>query len=278
LFCAALLAAGCFPASAQTNPTKIRLGLFTAMPAQWDLEGNWQIFERTFLAHANQGLDVVVTPECFLDGYAVEAKDWTADHFARIAQDVETSPYIGRVRSLAEKYKTAILFGFTEKVGKQLFNCALLVNRDGRIIGHYHKTHLQEQDLRFSPGVDLPVFDMAWGKTGVLICADRRWPETARVLRLKGAGIVLIPSDGMWGLENEWWMRTRAFENENFVAFVHPRGAFVADPKGKLVAKLESNVPGMLIYDADLSHVTDASHIRDRRPELYQEITRPKRE
>jgi predicted amidohydrolase len=263
------------PAQAQTTCSKVRLGLFSALPKKWDLDGNWQTFERTFLAHANDGLDVVVTSECFLDGYAVEAKDWTADHFVRIAQDVTTSPYIARVRDLAEKYKIAILFGFTEKADGKLYNCALMVNRDGRIVGHYHKTHLQDEDLRFSPGADLPVFNMAWGKTGVLICADRRWPETARVLRLKGAGIILIPSYGMWGLDNEWWMRTRAYENENFVAFVHPNEAFVADPKGQLVAKLQSNVPSMLVVDVDLSNVSNTS-LRDRRPELYGEITRPK--
>jgi predicted amidohydrolase len=274
--CCSMLAVHLLTVCAQTTPSKVRLGLFTAVPIKWDLDGNWQTFERTLVAHANQGIDLVVTPECFLDGYAVEAKDWTADHFDRIAQDANTSQYIARVRNLAEKYKTAILFGFTEKAGGHLYNCALMVNRDGRIAGHYHKTHLQDEDLRFSAGADLPVFDMAWGKTGVLICADRRWPETARVLRLKGAGIILIPSYGMWGLDNEWWMRTRAYENENFVAFVHPREAFVADPKGRLVAKLESNVPGILVYDADLSSVTDTAHIRDRRPELYGEIARPK--
>lgn len=260
---------------AQT-PNKVRLGLFSAMPTKWDLEGNWQIFERAFLAHANEGIELVVTPECFLDGYAVEAKDWNADRFAGIAQDVATSPYISRVKNLAEKHKTAILFGFTEKADGRLYNCALMVDRNGRIVGHYHKTHLQDEDLRFTPGAALPVFEMAWGKTGVLICADRRWPETARVLRLKGAGIILIPSYGMWGSDNEGWMRTRAYENENFLAFVHPNEAFVADPKGQIVAKLESNTPGILTYDVDLSRVTDTAHIRDRRPELYQEIGRPK--
>jgi len=150
------------------------------------------------------------------------------------------------------------------------------VDRNGRVVGHYHKTHLQAQDLRFSPGEDLPVFNMPWGKTGVLICADRRWPETARVLRLKGAGIVLIPSYGMWHHDNEWWMRTRSYENENFIAFIHPNVAFVSDPKGQMVAKLQSNLPGILVYDVDISRVTDTTHIVDRRPELYKAITEPK--
>lgn len=264
------------PSAPSAPRTKVRLGLFTAIPTKWDLEGNWHLFENTFLMYTNRGIDLVVTPECFLDGYAVEAKDWNPERFAQIAQDVSTSPYIARVRHLAEKYRTAILFGFTEKANGHFYNSALMVNRDGKIVGLYHKTHLQEEDVRFSPGMDLPVFDMPWGKTGVLICADRRWPETARVLRLRGAGLILIPSYGMWGLDNEWWMRTRAYENENFVAFVHPRVAFIADPKGQLVAKLESNVPGMLVYDVDLSQVTDTVNLRDRRPELYGDIARTK--
>jgi predicted amidohydrolase len=261
--------------SAQTSD-KLRVGLFSAVPIKWDLEANWRTFERTFLAHAGENLDVVVTPECFLDGYTAAAKDWTQEHFLRIAQDAATSPYIAKVRELAEKHHTAILFGYTENASGRLYNCALLVDRNGQIIGHYHKTHLQAHDLRFSPGESLPVFDTAWGKTGVLICADRRWPETARVLRLKGARITLIPSYGMWHQDNEWWMRTRSYENENFLAFVHPNVAFVSDPKGQIIAKMQSNVPGMLVADLDLSRVTDSNHIRDRRPQLYEEIARPK--
>ena len=258
---------------AQTS-SKVRLGLFTAVPKYWDLDSNWQTFERTFLAHANDGVDLVVTPECFLDGYAVAAEDWTHDRFVRIAQDVTHSPYIAKVRALAKRYKTAILFGFTEISDGRLYNCALMVGRDGQIVSHYHKTHLQKHDLRFTPGADLPVFDMPWGKTGVLICADRRWPETARVLRLKGAGILLIPSYGMRGADNESWMRTRSYENENFLAFVHPNEAFVADPEGHIIAKLQTNVPGMLVCDIDVSKVTDVQHIRDRRPEIYGEIVK----
>jgi len=262
-------------ASAQTQD-KVRLGVFTAMPVKWDLEANWLAFQRTVEKHAADRIDLVITPECFLDGYAASDKDWTADRFARIAQDPATSPYIARLRAMAEKHRMTILFGYTEKRDGKYYNAALMVDRDGRTVGQYYKTHLQEHDLRFAPGVDLPVFDTAWGKMGTLICADRRWPETARVLRLKGARITLIPSYGMWHIDNEWWMRTRSYENENFLAFSHPNVAFVTDPKGAVIAKLQSNVPSMLVCDIDLSQVTDHRHLKDRNPALYQELARPK--
>ncbi|MEN6605252.1 MAG: carbon-nitrogen hydrolase family protein [Bryobacteraceae bacterium] len=254
----------------------LRLGLFTAMPVKWDLDGNWRVFERTLATHASEGVQLVVTPECFLDGYVTPAKDWTPERFAAIAQDAATSVYIKRLRELAAQYKIYIVFGLTENRGGKFYNTALLVDRAGNLAGRYSKTHLQNHDLRYAPGDDLPVFDTPWGKVGILICADRRWPETARVLRLKGARIVLIPSYGMWGLDNEWWMRTRAYENENFLAFAHPQVAFVADPNGAIAARLQSNVAGMLVCDVDLSRVSDKRHIKDRRPELYGEIVKPK--
>ena len=254
---------------------RVRIGLFTAMPEKWNLDANWRAFEETFLRHVGEKPDIVITPECFLDGYAASAKDWTPEKFAQIAQDERTSPYIAKVRELAEKYHTSILFGYTEKKNGKFYNAALMVDASGRITGRYYKTHLQNHDLRFTPGDDLPVFDTQWGKMGVLVCADRRWPETARVLRLRGSRLTLIPSYGMWHIDNEWWMRTRAYENENFLAFAHPNVAFVADPKGQIVAKHQSNRPSMLVVDLDLSQVTSNKHLQDRRPELYKDVALP---
>ena len=256
---------------------KVRLGLFTAMPEKWDVEKNWRVFEETALRYAAEKPDVIVTPECWLDGYSAAAKDWTLQRFAAIAQAEAASPYIAKVRAMAEKLRAAILFGYTEKRDGRFYNAALLVDKNGKPLGRYYKTHLQNHDLRFAPGEDLPVFDTEWGKTGVLICADRRWPETARVLRLRGARLTLVPSYGMWQLDNEWWMRTRAYENENFLAFVHPNVAFVADPKGQILGKLQTNVPAMLVVDVDLSQVTEDRHLKDRRPALYRELAVPKR-
>jgi len=255
---------------------RVRLGLFTAMPAKWDPETNWRVFEETVARHAGEKPDLIVTPECWLDGYAAAAKDWTPERFASIAQDEKTSPYIAKVRQMAEKYRTSILFGYTEAREGKFYNAALMIDKNGKTVGRYYKTHLQAHDLRFAPGDDLPVFDTDFGKAGVMICADRRWPETARVLRLRGARITLVPSYGMWHIDNEWWMRTRAYENENFLAFAHPNVAFVVDPKGQIVSKHQSNVPGMLISDINLGEVTTDHHIKDRRPELYRELALPR--
>ena len=259
----------------QTQKRKVRIGMLKALPDKWNLEANWAVFEAQFQQHREDGLDIFITPECFLDGYAVTDEGWTAERFAQVAQDVGQSTYVRRVQALARQAQMCIVFGFTELLQGRFYNCALLVGAGGEIVGKYHKTHLQTHDLRFAPGQDLPVFDLDLACVGIVICADRRWPETLRTLRLKGAEICLMPTYGMWHLDNEWWMRTRAYENQMFVCFAHPNVALITNPKGGIEAKLQSNVPDVLVHEVDLAQVTDDNHLADRRPELYRVLTSP---
>ncbi len=247
----------------------VRIGLLKAMPAKWDVEANWDVFEKQFATYSNSGLDVFVTPECFLDGYVATEADWNVPRFRSVAQTVGESPYIRNVLDLAGRSNTYIVFGFTELKHGRFHNAALLAGRDGEVLGTYYKTHLQHHDRRFAAGRDLPVFELDFGTVGVAICADRRWPETIRVLRLKGAEVCLMPTYGMWHLENEWWMRTRSYENQMYVCFAHPGVALITGPGGQLDAKLHSNVADVLVHDVDLESVTDGNHLADRRPELY---------
>lgn len=259
----------------------VRIGMLKAMPAKWDVEANWAVFEEQFARHRDFGLDVFVTPECFLDGYAVTEADWTVSKFRSVAQTVGESQYLRRVLDLARRSTTHIAFGFTEAKHGRFYNAALLAGRNGEILGTYYKTHLQNQDRRFAAGRDLPVFELDFGTVGLAICADRRWPETVRVLRLKGAEVCLMPTYGMSHLDNEWWMRTRSYENQMFVCFAHPAVAFIAGPKGQLDAKLQSSVPDVLIHEIDLATATGGNHLEDRRPELYgvlSDATHPSRQ
>jgi len=184
------------------------------------------------------------------------------------------SEYLRRVADEARRRRMTICFGFTSIEEGRLYNAVGLWGPDGELIGIYRKTHLQTHDLQFAPGDALPVWQTPFGPIGIMICADRRWPETARTLRLQGARLILNPTYGMSHYDNEWWMRTRGFENQCFVAFAHPRVGFVVGPKGELVAK-RTDTPGVLLCDVELSRATDDNHIRDRRPDLYGPIVRP---
>mgnify|MGYP005839372087 CR=1 FL=1 len=71
----------------------------------------------------------------------------------------------------------------------------------------------------------------------MLICMDRRMPETARILAVKAAQLIPLPAWGMSGETNGILMRTRAYENGLGVAFVHPKRVLIIDPAGRIAAR-----------------------------------------
>jgi len=244
-------------------------------PKKWDLAANFRVFLDIAERAAAAKVDLLITPECWLDGYAAADPKSTRDRLEReAAQRLDASEYLARVRREAVEKGMHILFGFTSLDGGKIRNSAGLWAPDGRLIGIYHKTHLQTHDLQFDPGPSLPVFPSPWGPLGVMICADRRWPEVARVLRLQGARLILNPSYGMRGDRNEVWMRTRAYENQCFIAFTHPIESLLVGPDGEVIRRVDGREPGLLVETIDLSRAKDDNHLRDRRPELYGIISR----
>lgn len=266
---------------AAENSTTVRLALLRAVPTKWDLDANFQAFQAGVDLAAQQKAELLITPECWLDGYASPAADSTPERIRGIAQDLDSSPYLKQVAEAARKHRMSICFGFTSLEEGRAYNAAGLWDASGKRVGVYHKTHLQTHDLQYAAGKGLPVWPTAWGKVGIMICADRRWPETARTLRLQGAKLILNPTYGMRDEMNEAMMRTRSYENQCFIAFAHPQQSLVTAPNGRVIAKenatqSEQAVPRILICDIDLSQAKDDNHLRDRRPEIYRPITEGK--
>ncbi|HOX37004.1 MAG TPA: carbon-nitrogen hydrolase family protein [Candidatus Brocadiia bacterium] len=249
---------------------KLRLALMRGVPRKWDMKANFEVFLEMSRKASGEGADIFVTPECWLDGYAAPESASTPGRLKEVAQDARKSEFLQGAAETAWTGRMWVCFGFVSlEDGGAVGNAAGLWNREGKLMGVYLKTHLQTHDVQFRAGNDLPAWETEFGKIGIMICADRRWPETARTLRLKGARLILNPSYGMCHEANEWWMRTKGYENQCFIAFVHPKVGFVVNPSGNLAAKGEGADPGILICDVDLSEARDDNHIRDRRPELY---------
>jgi predicted amidohydrolase len=254
----------------------VRLALLHGVPDKWNLQANFEVFLRMLDKAVADRADILITPECWLDGYAAADKTSTPERLKQIAQDPRDSRYLARVADEAKQHSLHLCFGFTSLENGKIYNAAGLWDASGRLIGVYHKAHLQKHDLQFAPGDALPVWPTVWGPVGIMICADRRWPETARTLRLQGARLILNPTYGFKGDLNEAMMRTRAYENQCFIAFAHPEVSLVTGPDGKVVAKEETGQPGVLMCDLDLENARDDNHLRDRRPELYGPITERK--
>ncbi|MBN2311298.1 MAG: carbon-nitrogen hydrolase family protein [Candidatus Hydrogenedentes bacterium] len=252
---------------------RVRLALMRGVPVKWNLAANFDTFLALLDEAAPQKPDIFITPEGWLDGYAAPDKASTPERLRGVAQDLDESPYLQAVADQARERSIFVCFGFTSIEHGRIYNAAGLWGPDGRRIGVYRKTHLQRHDLQYTPGEGLPVWPTPWGPVGIMICADRRWPETARVLRLQGARLILNPTYGFSNELNEAMMRTRAYENQCFIAFTHPEVSLVTGPKGDIEAKEEGEEPGLLVCELDLAEARDDNHLRDRRPELYVLLT-----
>lgn len=252
----------------------LRLALVKTVPAKGDLEANCARLSAVLDAIVPHAPDVVITPEGFLEGYVATEPEVTADNLARFAVDPADSPYLHAVSAWSAQRRSWLIFCCARLSGGGVANSAVILNRDGALAGVYDKVHCQTHDRKYVAGTALPVFPSDFGPFGVMICADRRWPETVRTLALKGARIIFNPSWGMHDERNLHMVQTRSYESEVFIAFVHPQQALVCGPRGEIVLNETHDDSLFSVIDIDLSEVDGvrsgaSAHLRDRRPDVY---------
>jgi len=239
---------------------------------KFDREANMRACEELTAEAAARGAQVVCTPEGFLEGYVVQEEGLTRERYAEMAENFRDGPYILRLRDLAKRHGVHICAGLVEREGQNFHNSAALMGPEGQIIGRYRKTHLMDSEPLNTPGEELPVFDTALGRFGIMICFDRQPPETARILAVKGARLILNPSAGMRGGINDIMMRTRAYENSVHVMFVHYADCLIINPMGEILARYEEGGERVVVADLDLSLKADGGLLRYRRPHLYGDL------
>jgi len=262
-------------AKAYTNhkTSRIRVAQIKVYPEKERLEANCEkLMGILGIIERNEDVDVVVTPEGFLDGYVSTEETVTKDTIVEYAIDPVTSKYSQAISDWSKRNKAWVVFGCAREAKDGVFNTALIYNRSGKLAGMYDKTHLQNHDLKYTPGKHLDVYDSDFGLFGVMICADRRWPETSRTLTLKGARVIFNPTYGMHGDLNLCMMRTRSYENGIFIVFTHPGQALITGPKGEIVSNSRDESKAYLVTEIDLSKApaNTGGHIVDRRPDIYR--------
>ncbi|MHC4324482.1 MAG: carbon-nitrogen hydrolase family protein [Planctomycetota bacterium] len=220
----------------------------------------------------NEDVDVVVTPEGFLDGYVSTEKSVTKKDMVNYAIDPLSSEFTRTVSEWAGRNKAWIIYGCTRKSAAGVFNTALIYNRSGVLAGMYDKLHLQTHDHKYTPGRHLDVYESDFGLFGVMICADRRWPETTRTLTLKGARVIFNPTYGMHGDLNLCMMRTRSYENGIYIVFTHPGQALITNHRGAVVCNNRDDAKNYAVTEIDLSKApaNKGGHILDRRADVYK--------
>lgn len=146
------------------------------------------------------GADLVVVPELSVPGYV-----GTRDALWALAEPVDGETVRGWT-SLAREHGGLLCGGFCERDGDAMFNSAVLVDGDGVLL-HYRKLHLFATEKHaFAPGdLGLPVADTRIGRIGACVCYDLRFLETARILALRGAEIICVPTAWTAGFDTAQW-------------------------------------------------------------------------
>ncbi|MCX5997786.1 MAG: carbon-nitrogen hydrolase family protein [Chloroflexi bacterium] len=207
----------------------------------------------------------------------------------------------------ARKHGIYVIGTVFEKAGKKYYSSAFVMDPTGKLITNYRKIHIGKSGDRklhptdevyyFSPGNrDFPIFEVKGIKVGLLICFDRSFPESFRVLMLKGAQVVFAPVATFGARKDAFWdeLKVRGMENHIFIVAVNKAGdeicegeenmrhhfgrSCIIDPGGELIASLEDEPFGILTGTVDMSVMDLWRTIIDwrpvRRPRFYKIITK----
>lgn len=159
-------------------------------------------------------------PEMWSDGYYLPEEEDKVQKLA-IAKD---SSFVNAFRDLANELEMAIGITFLESNDPKPLNSVVFFDRTGKEILHYSKVHTCafSDEAVLSEGEDFHTADLDFGrgtvKFGSMICFDREFPESARILMLKGAELILAPNACPMEINRLAALRTRAYENMLAVA------------------------------------------------------------
>jgi predicted amidohydrolase len=168
---------------------------------------NCRMFAPLVAEAAQQKADLVVLPET-LTYYGLGKR------FLDVAEPIPgpSTEYFG---ALAKQHNLYLVAGLVERDRHLLYNVAVLLGPDGRLVGKYRKVALPRSEIEsgITPGTEYPVFDTRFGKLGMMVCYDGFFPEVARRLSASGAEVIAWP---VWGC-NPLLAQARANENHVYL-------------------------------------------------------------
>ena len=278
------------------------------MGCDWDLERNLARAERLVREAAARGAQVILLPELFETPYFCIEQD--ARHLS-LARPAAESGALRQLAPLARELGVVLPVSFFERSGPAYFNSIAILDADGTNLGIYRKSHIpngpgyQEKNY-FSPGdTGFKVWQTRFARLGVGICWDQWFPETARVMALRGAELLLFPTaigteppPALAVNSREHWQRTQqGHAAANLTPLVaanryglerslqDPQGlyirfygsSFIADAMGAKVEEAPEEGEAVLTHTFDLAEIARLRDnwfvFRDRRPDLYGALT-----
>lgn len=268
---------------------KVKIALIQ-MKVSLNKEANIHKAEKMISKAASDGAQIIVLPEMFSTPY----DNSYFPEFAEVCPGFTTD----RLSNMAREHSVYLIGGsIPEKENEKIFNTSFIFDKNGNIIGRHRKMHLFDIDIengiRFmesdtlSPGNSVTVCDTEYGKIGIAICFDMRFPELMRLMAVEGAKMVFIPAAFNTTTGPAHWhitTRMRAIDNQIFFSVASPARdvnasyvayghSMVCDPWGNIVAELDEN-EGILITELDLTEVDKYREqlplVKSRRLDVYE--------
>ncbi len=240
-----------------------------------------------------ENVDFIVLPEMFICPYSNEK-------FIEYAEEEKESSTLLKISQLACKNNVYILAGsIPEKDGSKLFNTSYLFDKNGEIIAKHRKMHLFDIDVKgkitfmesdvLTAGDDFTVTDTEFGKVGIGICYDIRFPELARIMAQQGALILFYPGAFNMTTGPAHWellFKSRALDNQVYCVGVAPAlnkdssyhsfgHSIITNPWGDVITEA-SEKESLIISEIDLSEIKkireEVPLLKNKREDLYEII------
>ena len=268
-----------------------------AMPGssvQEKLDRTLQLIERA----SKEGAQIILGGELCTTDYVRVYGEKDNEIFSE-AESIP-GPCTTAVGKITKKYGNYVIFPMFEKGAPgSYYNSAPIIGPNGTVVGNYRKTQVAGvqalEKMYFRAGQDFRVLETEFepnAKFGVIICHDRRYPETARINAILGAELLFCPTAAPGYAHGVHWTNLnimRAVDNGMFAIYsnrVGPEGdnsyfgeSMIVDPMGEVIAKLEAEENAVLIADCDLDLVDKARiavpTLRDMRGDFWMKYYTP---
>ena len=246
------------------------------MNSQDNLDDNISFALRKVIQASKKGAKLILLPEnCFL----------MAKNNKQILDSAcEEKNHLGieEVKKITKKFKVWVVIGSVNiKEKNNIFNRSVLINDKGKIVSRYNKIHLfsvklpnkeiYNENKYFVPGKRISLSTLPWGKVGMTICYDLRFPNLYRKLAQKGAYFISIPAAFTKFTGELHWhtlLKARAIETGCYIfapaqCGKNPRNKFtyghslIIDPWGKIIKECKKN-NSIIIADVDTNKVNQA--------------------
>jgi len=283
------------PAGRSGMSPKLRVAS-TAIESQMaDVEANLKKATEVIGKAAALGAEIVVFPEIYLQGYTCGEVDYK---FYELAEPVP-GPATDALIEQAQKHEIYVAMGLAEasqEYAGVIHNSSVFLGPEG-ILHVHRKVHLsamppslKEIQYGYAPGNAFSVFNIRqnW-KVGMSICRDTTFPESARVMAVKGMDLLITLSAGPCFTRERWNLinPVRAMENNVFHVYSNAvgtqwgdvsfwGGAMILSPTGEVLAKAKPDEEDLVVAELETKNLIECrkTHaiLRDRRPTAYQEL------